>query len=172
MNKYHDRDEEMIGDQKEILKKKLLGNSRCVSDFEKIQEIGEGTYGTVFKARDKESGKILALKKVRMHNENDGFPITSLREINILRGLDHPNIVSLKEVVVGYKKDSIFLAFEYCEADLANLVDHILKKKLYLNLAEIKCLMLQLIQAVLYLHDLDIIHRDLKFSNLLINSEG
>lgn len=124
----------------------MLGNARCVSDFEKLAEIGEGTYGTVFKAKDKETGKIYALKKVRMHNENDGFPITSLREISILSQLTHhPNIINLKEVVVGYKKDSVFLAFEYCEADLAVLVDYMSRyrnKVSYLNLAEIKCLML------------------------------
>jgi len=124
----------------------LLGNTRCVADFEKLGEIGEGTYGTVFKAKDKITGEIVALKKVRMHNENDGFPITSLREINILEVLSHhSNIINLKEVVVGYKKDSVFLAFEYCEADIANLVDYMNRKKSsvsYLNLAEIKCLML------------------------------
>ncbi|CDW75165.1 cyclin-dependent kinase 10-like [Stylonychia lemnae] len=157
---------------REKMRRQLLGNSRCVSDFEKIQEIGEGTYGTVYKARDKTTGDIVALKKVRMHNENDGFPITSLREINILSNLMHPNIVNLKEVVVGYKKDSVFLAFEYCECDIANLVDYIMRRKEYLNLAEIKCLMIQLIKAVLYLHENDIIHRDLKFSNLLINQKG
>ncbi len=84
----------------------------------------------------------MALKKVRMHNENDGFPITSLREINILSSLKHPNIVNLKEVLVGYKKDSVFLAFEYCEADVAHLVDYIIQKKEYLSLGEIKSLML------------------------------
>lgn len=110
------------------------------------------------------------MKKVRMINENDGFPITSLREISILSQLrGHKNIINLKEVVVGYKKESVFLAFEYCHSDLANLVDFLMQKKEYLNLAEIKCLMLQLIKAVIYLHDNDIIHRDLKFSNLLIN---
>ena len=124
----------------------LLGNTRCVSDFTKIGEIGEGTYGTVFKAMDKQTGQIVALKKVRMHHENDGFPITSLREINILSQLtQHPNVIKLQEVVVGYKKDSVFLSFEYCEADLANLVDYMSRHKKevpYLNLAEIKCLML------------------------------
>jgi serine/threonine protein kinase len=109
-------------------------------------EIGEGTYGTVFKAMDKQSGQIVALKKVRMHHENDGFPITSLREINILSQLSqHPNVIKLQEVVVGYKKDSVFLSFEYCHADLANIVDHMARHKKevpYLNLAEIKCLML------------------------------
>ena len=124
----------------------MLGNTRCVSDFSKIGEIGEGTYGTVFKAMDKDRQQVVALKKVRMHNENDGFPITSLREINILSELNHhPNIIKLLEVVVGYKKDSVFLSFEYCDADIANLVDFMSRNKRevqYLNLAEIKCLML------------------------------
>lgn len=86
----------------------------------------------------------MALKKVRLHNENDGFPITSLREINILSSIHHPNIINLREVVVGYKKESVFLAFEYCEADMAVLVDFMNRKKRgeYLNLAEIKCLIL------------------------------
>ena len=80
----------------------------------------------MYKAKDKSTGEIVALKKVRMLGDNDGFPITSLREIKILSTIKHPNIVNLKEVVVGYKKDSVFLAFEYCEADLSNLVDFIL----------------------------------------------
>ena len=64
--------------------KATLGNARSVTQFEKILEIGEGTYGTVYKARDRVSGDLMALKKLRIINENDGFPITSLREINIL----------------------------------------------------------------------------------------
>jgi serine/threonine protein kinase len=109
-----------------------------------------------------------------MHNQSDGFPITSLREINILSALQHhPNIIHLKEVVVGYKKDSVFLAFDYCEGDMALLVDYLNKREVsYLNIAEIKCLILQLIKAVGYLHDHDILHRDLKLSNLLINKDG
>jgi serine/threonine protein kinase len=162
-------------DHKEQIKRQLLGNARCVSDFEKIGEIGEGTYGTVYKARDKDKGEVVALKKVRMHNENDGFPITSLREINILSQIKHPHIINLKEVVVGYKKDSVFLSFEYCEADVANVVDYLNRRRKeipYLNLAEIKTLMLQILKAVSYLHENDILHRDLKLSNLLLNSQG
>ena len=77
-----------------------------------------------------------------MLHEGDGFPITSLREINILSSVYHENIIRLKEVVVGYKKESIFLVFEFCQTDVANLVDLMIKKKEYLSLAEIKCLML------------------------------
>jgi len=84
------------------MKKHLLGNARCVSDFEKLHQIGEGTYGTVFKAKDKKTKEIFAIKKVRLHKDNDGFPITSLREISILSDLNHPSIVQLKEVVVGF----------------------------------------------------------------------
>ena len=119
---------------------------------------------------------MVALKKVRMHNENDGFPITSLREINILSQLTHhPNIINLREVVVGYKKDSVFLAFEFCEADLAVIVDYMNRRKAevpYLNLAEIKSLMIQLLKAVSHLHENDLLHRDLKLSNLLLNEQG
>lgn len=96
-----------------------VGNTRCVSDFEKVKEIGEGTFGTVcnlllrahyyaraiVKARDKKKNEIIALKKVRMSIETEGFPVTSLREIQILQELNHENIIKLKEVVVGYKPD-------------------------------------------------------------------
>jgi serine/threonine protein kinase len=57
------------------------------------------------KAKDKISGKLYALKKLRMDLDSDGFPVTSIREIKILNELSHPNLIKLKEVVVGYKKD-------------------------------------------------------------------
>ena len=118
--------------EKKRIKRHLLGAARCVSDFEKLGNIGEGTYGTVFKARDKASrrGEVVALKKLRMHNENDGFPLTSLREIAILQSLkQHTNLVRLNEVVVGYKKDSVFLNFEYCEGDMAVLLDYMSRNR-------------------------------------------
>ena len=67
---------------------------------------------------------------------------------------------------------SIFLVFEYCEADLAHLIDHLLSRNEYLSLAEVKCVFLQVLRAVSYLHQNNIIHRDLKFSNILINAHG
>jgi serine/threonine protein kinase len=74
--------------------------------------IGEGTYGIVFFAKDKNSNEQLAIKKMKVLDNQDGFPITSLREVKILKMLsNHPNIVSLKEVVVGHKADSVFLVF-------------------------------------------------------------
>ncbi|XP_049579045.1 cyclin-dependent kinase 10 isoform X3 [Syngnathus scovelli] len=78
-----------------------FGKCRSVRGFEKLNRIGEGTYGIVYRARDTKSDEIVALKKVRMDKEKDGIPISSLREITLLLRLRHPNIVELKEVVVG-----------------------------------------------------------------------
>ena len=93
----------------------IYGSCRPVSEFEKLNRIGEGTYGIVYRARDTKTKEIVALKKVRMEQEKDGLPISSLREMSLLLNLRHENVVLLKEVVVGRHLDSIFLAMEYCE---------------------------------------------------------
>ncbi len=81
-----------------------------------------------------------------MGQEHDGFPVTSVREVHLLTEFAkeaHPNIVKLHYVVVGYKQNSIFLAFEYCKTDLANLVDYIVSQpKQYFTISDIKCLLL------------------------------
>jgi cyclin-dependent kinase 10 len=123
----------------------------------------------VYRARDKETNLIVALKKLRMKKEKGGFPLTSIREIKILKSIDHPNIVSLLEVSVGRKPDSIFLVFEYCEHDFAGLLDRLARP---FTEAETKTIMLQLLSAVEHLHSRFIIHRDLKLSNLLLNKQG
>lgn len=79
-------------------------SERCVDVFEFIAQVGEGTYGQVYKARDKRSGVMVALKKVRL--EKEGFPITAVREIKILRQLNHKNIVNLREIVTD-KQDAL-----------------------------------------------------------------
>ncbi|RWS03859.1 cyclin-dependent kinase 10-like isoform X3 [Dinothrombium tinctorium] len=101
-----------------------MGGCRSVSQFEKLNRIGEGTYGVVYRARDTLSNEIVALKKIRMEREKDGIPVTALREINILLNLRHENIVRLKEISVGRKLDNIFLVMEYCEQDIASLLDN------------------------------------------------
>ena len=98
--------------------------SRNVNNYEKCNRVGEGTYGVVYKARNKLTNEIVALKKVRMEEEKDGLPVSSLREINLLLNIKHKNIVELKEVVIGKRLDSIFLVMEYCEQDLASLLDN------------------------------------------------
>jgi cyclin-dependent kinase 10 len=76
------------------------------------------------RARDTRNDEIVAMKKMRMEREKDGLPISGLREINLLLNIRHDNIVRLKEVVVGRSLESIFLVMEYCEQDLASLLDN------------------------------------------------
>lgn len=74
---------------------------RSVEDFDKLNEIEEGAYGWVSRAKDSASGRVVALKRLKMENAQDGIPVTGLREIQTLMDSDHPNIVGLQEVVVG-----------------------------------------------------------------------
>ncbi|XP_047977926.1 cyclin-dependent kinase G-2-like isoform X2 [Salvia hispanica] len=147
----------------------MLQGCRSVDEFERLNKIDEGTYGVVFRAKDKKTGEIVALKKVKMEKEREGFPLTSLREINILLSFDHPSIVDVKEVVVGSNLDSIFMVMEYMEHDLKALMETM---KQPFSQSEVKCLMLQLLEGVKYLHDNWVLHRDLKTSNLLLNNRG
>ncbi|CAA0818355.1 Protein kinase superfamily protein [Striga hermonthica] len=147
----------------------MLQGCRSVDEFERLNKIDEGTYGVVYRAKDKRTGEIVALKKVKMDKEREGFPLTSLREINILLSFDHPSIVDVKEVVVGSNLDSIFMVMEYMEHDLKALMETM---KQPFSQSEVKCLMLQLLSGVEYLHDNWVLHRDLKTSNLLLNNCG
>ncbi|KAL5214243.1 hypothetical protein ABZP36_003395 [Zizania latifolia] len=147
----------------------MLQGCRNVDEFERLNKINEGTYGVVYRARDKKTGEIVALKKVKMEKEREGFPLTSLREINILLSFHHPSIVDVKEVVVGSSLDSIFMVMEYMEHDLKGVMETM--KQPY-SQSEVKCLMLQLLEGVKYLHDNWVLHRDLKTSNLLLNNRG
>ncbi|XP_068655686.1 cyclin-dependent kinase G-2-like isoform X2 [Aristolochia californica] len=147
----------------------MLRGCRSVDEFEKLNKIDEGTYGVVFRARDMKAGEIVALKKVKMAKEREGFPLTSLREINILLSFHHPSIVDVKEVVVGSDLNQIFMVMEYMEHDLKGLMETM---KQPFSQSEVKCLMLQLLEGIKYLHDNWVLHRDLKTSNLLLNNRG
>jgi cell division cycle 2-like len=74
---------------------------RSVENYEKLNHIDEGSYGVVYRARDKQSGDIVALKRLKLEREKNGFPITGLREISTLMAARHPNIVNIREIVMG-----------------------------------------------------------------------
>ncbi|KAL9558070.1 hypothetical protein MBANPS3_001093 [Mucor bainieri] len=147
----------------------FFGKCRDVEDFEKLNRVGEGTYGVVYRVVDKKTKQIVALKKIRMERETDGMPVSSLREISILKRMRHQNIVNVTDVAVGPRLESIFLVMEYCEQDLGSLLDMVPTPY---TPSEIKCLMLQLLKGLEYCHSHSIIHRDLKMSNLLLTSSG
>ena len=140
-----------------------------------MKMIARGSYGVVYKANSSggcSDKKYVAMKKIIMHNEAaDGFPLTSLREIKMLRSIDHPNCVKLLDVVVSDTKDSqsIYLVLEYCEHDLGTLLQ---TKMVRFSESEVKSLTLQLLKGLSFIHSLGIIHRDIKLSNLLYDRMG
>uniref|UniRef100_A0A8C4WGG4 Protein kinase domain-containing protein n=1 Tax=Gopherus evgoodei TaxID=1825980 RepID=A0A8C4WGG4_9SAUR len=124
----------------------------------------------VYRARDTQTDKIVALKKVQMDKEKDGIPISSLWEITLLLKLWHPNIMELKEVVMGNHLESIFLVMGYCEQDLARCPFLRLR---YGWIVPVKCIILQVLKGLQYLHENFFIHsRDLKVCNLLMTDKG
>ncbi|XP_055538173.1 cyclin-dependent kinase 10 [Wyeomyia smithii] len=155
----------------EIPTKDTFGRCRYVSVFQKCNRVGEGTYGIVFRAKDTKTNEIVALKKVRIDQQifKDGFPISGLREIQILKNCNHDNVVKLKEVVVGNSLESIFLVMEFCEQDLASLLDNM---ETPFSESQVKCIIIQLLKGLKYLHSNFMIHRDLKVSNLLLTDKG
>lgn len=145
---------------------------RSVEEFQCLNRIEEGTYGVVYRARDKRTEEIVALKRLKMEKEKEGFPITALREINTLLKGQHPNIVTVREIVVGSNMDKIFIVMDYVEHDLKSLMETMKHRKQVFLPAEVKCLTQQLLRAVAHLHDNWILHRDLKTSNLLLSHKG
>jgi len=142
---------------------------RSVEEFSWLNRIEEGTYGVVYRAKDKRTDEIVALKRLKMEKEKEGFPITSLREINTLLKAQHPNIVTVREIVVGNNMDKIYIVMDYLEHDLKSLMETM--KEPFL-VGEVKTLMIQLLKGVQHMHDNWILHRDIKASNLLLNHKG
>uniref|UniRef100_A0AAV2L8C5 Protein kinase domain-containing protein n=1 Tax=Knipowitschia caucasica TaxID=637954 RepID=A0AAV2L8C5_KNICA len=162
------------GEIKEI---EIDWGKRCVDKFEIIGITGEGTYGQVYKAKDRDTAEMVALKKVRLDNEKEGFPITAIREIKILRQLNHKSIINMKEIVtdkedaLDFKNDkgAFYLVFEYMDHDLMGLLESGL---VHFNESHIKSFMRQLLEGLDYCHKKNFLHRDIKCSNILLNNKG
>ncbi|KAH0744904.1 hypothetical protein KY290_032897 [Solanum tuberosum] len=142
---------------------------RRADSFEKLDKIGQGTYSNVYRARDLDQGKIVALKKVRFDNLEPESVRFMAREIHILRRLDHPNIIKLEGLVTSRMSCSLYLVFEYMEHDLAGLASH---PGLKFTESQVKCYMQQLLRGLDHCHSRGVLHRDIKGSNLLIDNNG
>ncbi|CAL1353793.1 unnamed protein product [Linum trigynum] len=142
---------------------------RRLDSFEKLEKIGQGTYSSVYKARDLESTKIVALKKVRFANMDPESVKFMAREIIILRRLDHPNVMKLEGIITTTTSGSLYLVFEYMDHDLSGLLSSSGSK---FTESQIKCYMKQLLTGLAHCHSRGIMHRDIKGANLLIDSKG
>jgi len=141
-----------------------------LEDFHKIEKIGEGTYGVVFKGRNKKTNEIVAMKKIRLESEDEGVPSTAIREISLLKELQHPNIVSLKDVLMQEAK--LYLIFEFLTMDLKKYMDTNVPKDGQMDPVLVKSYTYQLLQGLLFCHQRRVLHRDLKPQNLLIDKNG
>ncbi|KAG8463098.1 hypothetical protein KFE25_011095 [Diacronema lutheri] len=135
-----------------------------LNNYMKTDKLGEGTYGVVYKAKHTVTGEIVALKKIRLEGEDEGVPGTALREVSLLKELQHPNIVRLKDVFYGDNK--LYLSFEFCDYDLKKYMKANGNK---LPTMEVKSFMYQIMRGLEWCHSHRIFHRDLKPQNILID---
>ncbi|THH29699.1 hypothetical protein EUX98_g4482 [Antrodiella citrinella] len=143
-------------------------------DYDIITKLGEGTFGEVHKARHREKNTMVALKRILMHNEKEGMPVTALREIKILKALHHPCIVDIVDMFVVKSRIkesplSVYMVFPYMDHDLAGLLEN---ERVKLSPSQIKLYMKQLLEGTDYMHRNHILHRDMKAANLLISNTG
>jgi len=135
--------------------------------IEKNGEVGAGTYGVVYKAKDRQNGGFVALKRIRLEVEDEGIPSTTLREISVLRQLKHPNIVELSDVIQS--EGRLFLVFEFVDKDLKKYMESIEGP---LSQSIIKSFTYQMIKGLEFCHIRGVMHRDLKPQNILISRDG
>jgi cyclin-dependent kinase 2 len=136
-----------------------------MDQYEKVEKIGEGTYGVVYRARDRVTNETVALKKIRLEQEDEGVPSTAIREISLLKEMQHGNIVRLQDVVHSEKR--LYLVFEYLDLDLKKHMDTC--PDLAKDPRLIKTYLYQILRGVAYCHSHRVLHRDLKPQNLLID---
>ncbi|GAX79806.1 hypothetical protein CEUSTIGMA_g7246.t1 [Chlamydomonas eustigma] len=133
--------------------------------YEKLERVGEGTYGVVYRARDRYTGEIYALKKIRLEQEEEGVPSTAIREISLLKELNQDNVVRLYDVIHSEKR--LYLVFEFLDLDLKKLMDA--RPNFSRDHRAIKLYLWQMLSGITYCHSRRVLHRDMKPQNLLVD---
>ena len=143
--------------------------SASSSQFQQLEKLGEGTYATVYKGRNRQLGTLVALKEINLDSE-EGTPSTAIREISIMKELRHENIVTLYDVI--HTENKLTLVFEHMDKDLKKYMDAYGNRNGSLPAPVVKSFMFQLLKGIAFCHDNRVLHRDLKPQNLLINDKG
>uniref|UniRef100_A0A7E4ZWW3 Cyclin-dependent kinase 7 n=1 Tax=Panagrellus redivivus TaxID=6233 RepID=A0A7E4ZWW3_PANRE len=139
--------------------------------YEKIKHLGEGQFANVYQARDTLNNDIVAIKKIKLVGRNemkDGVDRSAIREIKLLREIEHENVITLRDVIGG--KNTIQIVMDFMETDLERLI--VDRQNTIISTAQIKNMTIQLLLGLEHLHTHWILHRDLKPNNLLLNSAG
>ncbi|KAF2284305.1 hypothetical protein GH714_020357 [Hevea brasiliensis] len=142
---------------------------KSADSYDKLAKIGQGTYSNVYKARDRDTGKIVALKKVRFDTSESESIKFMAREIMILQKLDHPNVIKLEGLATSRMQYSLYLVFDFMQSDLTRIISRPGQR---LTEPQVKCYMHQLLSGLQHCHERGILHRDIKASNLLIDKDG
>ncbi|XP_028557210.1 probable serine/threonine-protein kinase At1g54610 isoform X2 [Dendrobium catenatum] len=142
---------------------------KSADSYVKIDKVGQGTYSNVYKARDRDTGKIVALKKVRFDTAESESVRFMAREIMIMQKLDHPNVLKLEGLATSRMHYSLYLVFNFMQSDLTGVI---CRPGGRLTERQIKCYMHQLLSGLQHCHERGILHRDIKGSNLLIDKDG
>lgn len=149
----------------------MYGNCRRIDEFERIEKISEGSFGTTYKCREKKSGELYDLQKFNMPSESKGgVPISALRQISILNVLKSINIVNCHGTVVGRSLDNNYLIQDCCSVSLDDLIN----KKVVAIYEEsmVKCIMKQLFIGLQCIHKELIIHRGINPRNIKFTDTG
>lgn len=141
---------------------------KMIGHYRREEKIGQGSYGVVFKAKNVQNGCYYALKRVALDGQEEGVPSTTIREISLLKELNHENIVMLEDVIHIDKR--LYLVFEYLNQDLKQFMDHCRPEGIKPEL--IKSYLYQLLQGLAFCHSHRVLHRDVKPQNLLIDKRG
>ncbi|CUG94117.1 CDC2-related protein kinase, putative [Bodo saltans] len=152
-------------------------DATVLSEYHIESQLGEGTYGVVFRARQKQTGALYAVKKLRLEGLGEGVPATAVREITLLQDLSpHPNIVRLLQVIS--RRHRLYLVFELMSSDLRKFIQKVAASAAprpttnapwsAVPLEVTKHLTRQMLHALWFCHQNRIVHRDLKPGNVLV----
>lgn len=145
-------------------------NNAIRASYQKLAKVGEGTYAAVFLAKNTKTGEKVAIKKIKIANSGDGMDISAIREVKVLRELQHPNVIRLIDCFSsGSTTPSLNLVLEYLDTDMERLIKD---KAIIFAPADIKSWMAMLLRGLEYCHCHYFLHRDLKPNNLLISPTG
>uniref|UniRef100_A0A7S0J4K8 Protein kinase domain-containing protein n=1 Tax=Calcidiscus leptoporus TaxID=127549 RepID=A0A7S0J4K8_9EUKA len=148
---------------------------QSIDRYENLGIVGRGAFNKIYKAKNKETGEIVALKAMQLESlqqagqlaSGEGVPMEMMREMSILASIRHPNVVAVREVVLDSAQ--MFMVMELVDFDLGLLIEHM---KQPFSEGQVKCLAMQLLSALAAVHECFTLHRDLKQTNLLLDKNG